>query len=69
MNAMQSSNPVKITVGNVMVRIYKRRRRIARGKYRTVFEVSDYTSGARRFRGFSDEGDARREAEKIARQL
>ena len=52
-----------------MVRIYKRQRPTASGKCRTVFEVADYTGGARRFRGFSDEAAARREAEKIARQL
>jgi hypothetical protein len=36
----QFSNSVKATVGNVTVRIYKRKRRTARGKFRTVFEVA-----------------------------
>jgi integrase len=69
MKQKQSSKPVKVTVGNVMVRIYKRERPTASGKSRTIFEVADYTSGARRFRGFSDAGEAKREAENIARQL
>jgi integrase len=51
------------------VRIYKRQRPTASGKSRTVFEVSHYTSGVRRLRGFTDAGDAKREVEKIARQL
>lgn len=52
-----------------MVKIYKRRRAIASGEFRTVFEVADYTSGVRRLHGFSDASEAKREAEKIARQL
>jgi len=69
MKQIQRSKPVKVTVGNVMVRIYRRQRPTASGDCRTVFEVADYTSGRRRFRGFSEAGAARREAEKIARQL
>jgi integrase len=69
MKTKQHSKPVKVTVGNVMVRIYRRQRPTASGDCRTVFEVADYTSGTRRFRGFSDAGEAKREAEKIARQL
>ncbi len=69
MKRLQHTKPVKVTVGNVMVRIYKRQRPTASGDCRTVFEVADYTSGTRRFRGFSDAGEAKREAEKIARQL
>ena len=69
MKRKQHSKQVKVTVGNVMVRIYRRQRSTASGDCRTVFEVADYTSGARRFRGFSDAAEARREAEKIARQL
>jgi integrase len=69
MKTKRPSNPDKVTVGNIIVRIYKRQRPTASGKRRTVFEVADYTSGARRFRGFSEAGEARREAEKIARQL
>lgn len=52
-----------------MVRIYKRQRATATGKRRTLFEVADYTGGRRRLRGFTDHTQARREAEKIARQL
>jgi len=58
-----------VTVGNAMVRIYRRERPTTTGKQRTVFEVADYTSGVRRLRGFTDHGDARGEAQKIARQL
>ena len=52
-----------------MVRIYRRQRPTTTGKCRTVFEVSDYTGGARRLRSFTDHAAARREAERIARQL
>ena len=69
MKREQRSKPGTVTVGNVMVRIYNRSRPTASGKRRTVFEVADYTSGARRFRGFSDAAEARSEAERIARQL
>ena len=62
------SKPEQIKVGNVIVKIYKRDRKTAIGK-RTVFEVADYTNGVRRLRGFNDNGVARTEAEKIARQL
>lgn len=61
--------PETVTVGNVMVRIYRRQRPTTTGKCRTIFEVSDYTGGARRLRGFTDHGAARKEAERIARQL
>ncbi len=65
----QSTKQIKVTFGNVMVRIYRRTRPVARGKKRTVFEVADYTNGQRRFRGFSLEAEARKEAERIAGQL
>lgn len=59
-----------ITVGNVMVKIYRRRRTTAnRKKKRFIFEVGDYTSGRRRLRSFSEHGEARNEAKKIADQL
>jgi integrase len=58
-----------VRVGNISVKIYQRQRPTTNGQTRVVFDVADYTTGARRFRGFSDAGDARREAEKIARQL
>jgi hypothetical protein len=61
--------PATVTVGNVIVRIYKRQRPTASGKCRTICEVADYTHSDRHFRGFSDAGEAKREAEKIARQL
>lgn len=70
MKRLRRSKPGTVTVGNVMVRIYKRTRPTANGKARrTVYEVADYTSGVRRFRGFTDHAKAKREAEKIAGQL
>jgi hypothetical protein len=35
----QPSNPLKVIVGNIIVRIYKRRLTIARGKYRAMFDL------------------------------
>jgi integrase len=58
-----------VTVGNVIVRIYKRLRPTASGKFRTIFEVADYSNGVRRLRGFTDAKEAKRQAEKIATQL
>jgi integrase len=78
MNATKERNwtPVKgeqfeaVSVGNVTVKLYRRRRLTAnRKKKRTIYELADYTSGVRRLRGFTDHGGARKEAEKIARQL
>ena len=69
MKRSKRSKPETVTVGNVMVRIYKRQRLTTTGKSRIVFEVSDYTSGVRRLRGFTEPSEARREAEKIARQI
>src|SRR5690242_2080051 len=63
------SKPETVTVGNAIVRIYRRQRLTTMGKRRTVFEVADYTSRKRRLRGFTEHADARKEAEKIARQL
>jgi integrase len=51
------------------VKIYERRRPTMNGKHRTVFEVSDYTTGRRRLRGFTDHEKARKEAKRIANQL
>ena len=51
------------------VRIYTVNRPTALEKMRTTFEVADYTNGKRRFRVFTDETQAKREAERIARQL
>jgi integrase len=78
MNATKerSWTPVKgeqfeaVSVGNVTVKLYRRNRPTAnRKKKRTIFELSDYTSGVRRLRSFTDLGKARKEADKIARQL
>ena len=57
-----------VTVGNVKVEIYQRTRRNEYG-VRQVLEVSDYTSGLRVLRSFSNHAAARAEAEKVARQL
>jgi integrase len=51
-----------------MVKIYRRTRPTANGK-RSLFQVVDYSNGTRRLREFTDHAKARREAEKIARQL
>ena len=69
MKRAKRSRPETVSVGNVMVRIYKRIRKTTTGKSRTVFEVADYTAGPRRLRGFTEHAEARREAERIARQL
>jgi integrase len=61
--------PETVSVGNVHVRVYRRTRPTANGEKRTVYEVSDYTSGARRLRGFTDHAKAIKEAEKICRAL
>jgi integrase len=59
-----------VKIGNVTVKLYRRRRWTAnRKKKRTIYELADYTGGVRRLRGFADHGAARKEAEKIARQL
>ncbi|MBC8095201.1 MAG: tyrosine-type recombinase/integrase [Akkermansiaceae bacterium] len=58
-----------VKVGNVTVKLYKRTRATTTGKFREVFEVADYTTGLRRLRGFTDLAEAKREADKIARQL
>ena len=63
------SKPEKVIVGNVTVRIYKRRRATARGEFRTIYEVSDYADGARRPRSFTEHETSRAEALKIARQI
>jgi hypothetical protein len=55
-----------VTVGNVMVRIYKGRHPTASGKCGMVFEVSDYTNGRRRLRGFGDTGESRAQTVKAA---
>jgi integrase len=69
MKRSKRSKPEIVKVGNVTVRIYKRRRATARGEFRTIYEVTDYTAGKRRLRGFSDPEAASNEALKIARQI
>jgi len=69
MKRSKRSKPEKLTVGNVTVRIYERRRATARGEFRTIYEVSDYTDGSRRLRSFTEHAEARAEATKIARQI
>lgn len=58
-----------VKVGNIVVKIYKREHATAKDKNRESYEVSDYTTGRRKLRGFVDLGEARKEADKIARQL
>jgi hypothetical protein len=59
-----------VKVGNVTVKIYRRTRATANQKSgRTIYEVAGSTTGVRKLRNFSDEPDARKEADKIARQL
>lgn len=69
MNRIKRSNYETLSVGNVTVKIYQRRRPTAMGKFRVIHEVADYTSGTRILRSFSDHKEARDEAMKIARQL
>ena len=63
------NKPETVSVGNVTVKIYTRTRATITGDTRTIYEVSDYTSGIRRLRGFTEHAEARREADRIARQL
>jgi hypothetical protein len=65
---MKAHKPQKITVGNVTVKIYARLNEVG-GKHYQNFEVADYSSGARRLRSFSDNGEAIAEAKKIARLM
>src|SRR5665213_380910 len=70
MKSKQLLAPIFVKIGNVTVPIYRRTRPIASGKTRIVFEVAyKQPNGERRFKGFSDEGAANREAERIARQV
>jgi integrase len=61
--------PETVKVGNVTVKVYRRERPTTTGQWRTIYEVCDYTAGVRRLRGFSEHGEARREAQRIAGQL
>ena len=56
--------------GNSTVAIYRRDKfNKPSGKTYQVFEVADYTTGARRLQSFSDSGEAIREAQRIGRLL
>ncbi len=58
------------TVGSVAVKLYRRQRAAAKqGETRFVFEVADYTQGARRLRSFASLAKARAAAGRIADQL
>ena len=63
------SKPQVVKLGNVIVRLYKRKRRTTIGKFRTVYEIADYTSGTRRFRGFSDHAAAVEAANDIGQKI
>jgi integrase len=58
-----------VKVGNIVVKIYRREHATVKNTNRESYEVADYTTGRRKLRGFVDLGEARREAEKVARQL
>lgn len=60
---------IKVTVGNVTVKVYTRKRSGANGKKLTFFQLADHTSGKRVLRGFNDAKDAQTEARRIAGQL
>jgi len=65
-----SRKPEAVKVGSVSVKIYSRLRLHKKvGKTYRVYEVADYSSGVRRLRSFNDHTEARKEAERIARQL
>ena len=69
--------PETVKVGNVAVKIYRRQKTIKSKlkdgstvtKDYTVFEVEDYSAGTRRFRSFSDHGEAVAAAETLAGQI
>lgn len=68
MTAQRSRKPGQpevIRVGSVAVKIY---RRVTPAGYER-FEVADYSTGRRTLRGFSDYGEARTEAERVARLM
>jgi integrase len=57
------------TAGNAAVKIYRRERATIKGETRYVYEIADYTTGARKLRGFGKLEKARSEANRIAGQL
>jgi integrase len=69
MKAAKSKRADRVTVGNVTVKIYTRKRTTAIGGTRTIYEVADYSQGFRRLQSFSDEATAKAAAQRIAGQL
>jgi integrase len=65
---MKHDKPQVVKVGNVAVKIYSRLNEIG-GKHYQNFEVADYSTGKRRLRSFSDNGEAMAAAKKIARLM
>jgi len=63
------SNAIKMSVGNVTVKIYTRIKTGANGKKLTFYQLADRTSGKRVLRGFSDIAEAKAEAKRIAEQI
>jgi len=59
----------KIKVGNVTVKIYKICSTTTSGRFRTFYQVADYSSGTRKLRSFEDHSAATEEARKVARQI
>lgn len=64
----KTAKPIIVQVGNVQVKIY-RRRRIIRGAAYTAYSVADYSSGKRQFITLADEKAARSRANEIAARL
>jgi integrase len=65
--------PLKETVGNVTVKIYRCRRTIktgpSKGESYETFQVADYSAGERKLITFADRNEAVKEANRIARLL
>jgi integrase len=66
MKGSKSSQPERVKVGDVTVKIYQRTRNTAIGGTRTIWEVANYVNGKRRLTSFSEHAKARTEAERIA---
>lgn len=64
----ETAKPIVIQVGNVQVKIYRRRRDISGVTY-TAFAVADYSGGKRKFITLANEKEARRRANEIALKL
>lgn len=61
----KTNKPIKITVGNVSVKIYRSTREKGGTRYQQ-FDVADFSSGKRKLIAFADERKARDEAIRIA---